>query len=275
MAFIRGLEFQVEDSNTLILVQRQNMNNCPGVPETTGCASRLTWSLCLCKYCNCVEGYVDGDKTKPIKVYAKVQMNHAMKTRRSDGHCSIWFNRVDKVLREYTTLLRAALLAKKLACCGNWMETYSNKVENLPCYSKEFDTHSNLPQFQARRICGKNLDGTMPAEFAKDVLVTKPTVLDAIKEVIGGVDMSDYEDVTKEYISLFHKVNCTRHAYASKSLLKNPNFRDRKMCESNDGSCVAGKDVAMTALAYRIMCVEKDYPAEARNPIMGPGILWP
>lgn len=102
-----GLDFLIHSPTEFIMRQRM-----PG--SNNFCASRVEWSFCVCKGCQCEKMNM-----------ADVKVDHSMipikdKDEGMAARCSSWFTYADKAIREYTANVRAAVLSLKTACCIPW-----------------------------------------------------------------------------------------------------------------------------------------------------------
>ena len=80
-----------------------------------GCMAHVVWGLCVCEGCK-----------KGCGAETFVEMRQT--STKNLAKCAGWFTRMDNAIRQYTTALRGAVLAKKIACCSDWTTQKNGKA---------------------------------------------------------------------------------------------------------------------------------------------------
>jgi len=112
---VRGLQFYVNSTDAITVHQSTGLD---GSTAYQGCSSFVNWTMCIhpgCISSSDALGFVQSD------------ISHSLTSSGID--CNLWFGKIDSLFRGYLSKMRAIILGKKTACCGNWTSDSWDYIE--------------------------------------------------------------------------------------------------------------------------------------------------
>jgi hypothetical protein len=183
MSIIKGLQLRVRSPSSMIAHYE---------PKPGGglvCQSELEWEFKVCSTCDCaLPGKPVPDakgKCGCPRGLVHMSVKHNFLPKKSTKGClkpGGWFTKFDRAFREYMTHIRAAILAKKLACCSDWTSGLAKKALSFTpvsatCFPKKENPTCLQDSWNMRMSCR----GTVPKTH---VVFTSPAKL-ANKNMVG------------------------------------------------------------------------------------------